>query len=80
MLTQVRAEVYHLLEGGEDDMPHPPLCNDNLLMNELIRDYLKYNGYSNALNVFLAESGQPNDKALSRPFLRDEVMSALLIL
>lgn len=72
--SQVRAEVFHTLEGGTgEDMLRVPLCNDNLLINELVRDYLSYNGYSNALSVFMTESGQPKDGALDRAFLRDEV-------
>lgn len=75
ILGQVRAEVFHTLEEGprRRGVLHPRLSNDNLLINELVRDYLSYNGYGNALSVFMAESGQPNDRTLDRDFLRDEV-------
>lgn len=70
---QVRAEIFHTLEGPQENVLPPPLSNDNLLINELVRDYLNHNGYSNTLSVFLAESGQPSDRALDRAFIRDEV-------
>lgn len=73
----MRAEIFHTLEGPQDNVLPPPLSNDNLLINELVRDYLSYNGYSNALSVFLSESGQPNDRALDRAFIRDEVRKSL---
>ncbi|CAM9472200.1 unnamed protein product, partial [Sphacelaria rigidula] len=71
---QVRAEVFRSLEGTPETRAlNPPISNENLLINELVRDYLSYNGYGNALSVFMAESGQPSDRALDRDFLRDEV-------
>lgn len=76
---QVRAEVFHTLEGPQDGLLPPPLSNENLLINELVRDYLSYNGYSNALGVFLAESGQPSDRSLDRGFIKDEVSIAYSI-
>lgn len=70
---QVRAEVFHTLEGPQDGLLPPPLSNENLLINELVREYLSYNGYANALGVFLAESGQPSNRSLDRGFIKDEV-------
>lgn len=70
---QVHSEIFHTLEGPQDGVLPPSLSNDNLLINELIRDYLSYNGYGNALGVFMTESGQPNDRVLDREFLRGEV-------
>lgn len=70
---QVRAEVFHTLEGPQDGLLPTPLSNENLLINELVREYLCYNGYENALGVFMAESGQPSDRSLDRGFLKDEV-------
>ncbi len=65
--------MFHTLEGPQEGLLPPPLSNENLLINELVREYLSYNGYVNALGVFLAESGQPSDRSLDRAFLRDEV-------
>ena len=33
--------------------------SENLILNELIREYLEYNGYLNTLSVFHPETGQP---------------------
>eukprot|EP01084_Bolivina_argentea_P149495 261150_1 len=78
LMAEARANVFHALEEsavieGGVAPPPPPLSDANLLINELIRDYLHYNGYTSALGVFLAESGQPNDPAIDRFFLRGEL-------
>ena len=33
--------------------------SENLILNELIREYLEYNGFLNTLSVFHPETGQP---------------------
>ncbi|CAN0465819.1 unnamed protein product [Ectocarpus sp. 12 AP-2014] len=71
--AKVRAEVFHTLEGPQEGVLPTPLSNENLLINELVRDYLSYNGYANALGVFMAESGQPIERSLDRGFVRDEL-------
>ncbi|KAG5178948.1 hypothetical protein JKP88DRAFT_168316 [Tribonema minus] len=73
--ARVRAEVFKSLEPEElaTRETAPPLSNANLIINELIRDYFEYNGYSHALSVFLSESCQPDDASLSRGFIRDEL-------
>lgn len=76
-MQKVRAEVFHTLEGPQEGLLPPPLSNENLLINELVRDYLSYNGYANALGVFMAESGQPSDRSLDRAFIREEVRGVL---
>jgi hypothetical protein len=43
------------------------------LLNELFRDYLRFNGYGHTLSVFLSESGQPPSPALDRAFLMREL-------
>lgn len=37
----------------------PALTNDKLLLNELIREYLEFSGYRNALSVFLTGASLP---------------------
>jgi lisH domain-containing protein FOPNL len=41
--ARVRAEVFSSLEAR--DPVHPPLSSANFLINELIRDYFRFNGY-----------------------------------
>jgi hypothetical protein len=40
-------------------MPKPQIGDENLIINELIREYLEFNGYRHTLSVFLPETGQP---------------------
>ncbi|KAF6260923.1 hypothetical protein COO60DRAFT_828392 [Scenedesmus sp. NREL 46B-D3] len=66
--SHTRAQVYKiLLDAEEDARPEP--CNENLIINELIREYLIFNGYRDTLSVFLPESGQPQTRPFDREFL-----------
>ncbi len=47
--------------------PGPP--DENVLINELIREYLEYNGYYNSASVFITESGQPVDPPFDRNYM-----------
>lgn len=49
MQTPKHAAAFHCLQ--EDARPEP--CNENLIINELIREYLIFNGYRDTLSVFL---------------------------
>ncbi|TYZ59459.1 hypothetical protein PybrP1_002455 [[Pythium] brassicae (nom. inval.)] len=69
--ARIRAEVFAALD--DQDVPKPRLSNENLVINELVREYLEYNGYRHALSVFLPESGQPAEKPFSREFLSQEL-------
>ncbi|XP_022089332.1 lisH domain-containing protein FOPNL-like [Acanthaster planci] len=68
--ARVRAEVFHALDDQSD--PRPPLSNENMLINELIREYLEFNKYKYAASVLMAESGQPQTP-LDREFLVNEL-------
>jgi lisH domain-containing protein FOPNL len=57
--AEIRAEIFTALDS--DTVPKPKLSNENMLINELIREYLHYNHYNHALSVFLHESGQPTE-------------------
>lgn len=50
--AQIRAEIYRMLQ--EETEPPPPLSNENLIINELIREYLLYNGYLFTESVLIA--------------------------
>ena len=47
--------------------PTPP--QENVLINELIREYLMYNGYYNTASVLVTESGQPVDPPFDRHYM-----------
>ncbi|XP_025910032.1 lisH domain-containing protein FOPNL isoform X1 [Nothoprocta perdicaria] len=68
--ARIRAEVFNALDDQSE--PRPALCHENLLINELIREYLEYNKYKYAASVLTAESGQP-EVPLDREFLVKEL-------
>ena len=57
---------------AQDFPPRAP-SHENLVINELLREYLEYNGYKQTLTVFLPESGQPLQKPFKRGFLAHEL-------
>jgi lisH domain-containing protein FOPNL len=63
VLNQIKAimrqEIYEAIES--DDSPKPQLSKENLIINELIKDYLNYNNLSHTSPVFQSETGQPKD-------------------
>ncbi|XP_012432650.4 centrosomal protein 20 isoform X1 [Taeniopygia guttata] len=68
--ARIRAEVFNALDDQSE--PRPPLSRENLLINELIREYLEYNKYKYTASVLTAESGQP-EVPLDREFLAKEL-------
>jgi lisH domain-containing protein FOPNL len=82
-LNQVRAMIRSCIFNAieTDDKPKPKLSDENLIINELIREYLKYNNYLHSASTFIAESGQPVEPPFDRYFISKElnVRSILLI-
>ncbi|XP_065150072.1 centrosomal protein 20 [Paramisgurnus dabryanus] len=68
--ARIRAEVFSALD--DQSTPRPPLSNENLLINELIREYLDFNKYRYTASVLTAESGQP-EVPLDRHFMANEL-------
>ena len=68
--ARIRAEVFSALDDQTETKPI--LSNENLLINELIREYLEFNSYKYTTTVLLAESGQPKDP-VDRQFLATEL-------
>jgi len=67
--AQVRANVYQILDETSDTAARgEDLCDENLFINELIREYLHWNGYLNTLSVFHPETGQPDTPPFDRNF------------
>ena len=50
--ARLRAEVFNALDDQAE--ARPQLCNENLLINELIREYLEFNKYKYAASVLQA--------------------------
>lgn len=68
--ARIRAEVFSALDDETDSKPI--LSNENMFINELIREYLEFNKYKYANSVLLSESGQPKE-AIDRNFLAAEL-------
>ncbi|XP_009875218.1 PREDICTED: lisH domain-containing protein FOPNL, partial [Apaloderma vittatum] len=68
--ARIRAEVFNALD--DQSAPRPSLSHENLLINELIREYLEYNKYNYTASVLTSESGQP-EVPLDRQFLAKEL-------
>lgn len=50
--ARIRAEVFSVLDDRRE--PRPPLSHENLLINELIREYLEFNKYRYTASVLTA--------------------------
>ena len=50
--ARLRAEVFSALDDNNEQKP--ALSNENLLINELIREYLEFNGYKYTASVLLS--------------------------
>ncbi|XP_066545175.1 centrosomal protein 20 isoform X2 [Amia ocellicauda] len=68
--ARIRAEVFSALD--DQSQARPPLSHENLLINELIREYLEFNKYRYTASVLTAESGQP-EVPLDRQFMSNEL-------
>lgn len=68
--ARMRAEVFNALDDPSGSKPE--LSNENLLINELIREYLEFNKYNYTASVLQVESGQPS-QPLDRHFLAQEL-------
>merc|ERR1712093_196543 len=69
--AQVRAEIFSALD--DDEAQRPELPKSNVIINELIREYLEYNQYHHTLSVLLPESGHPEERCFDRRFLASEL-------
>ena len=66
--AEIRAEIFTALDA-DNAKGKPGSPPENVLINELIREYLEYNGYYNAASVFITESGQPVDPPFDRNYI-----------
>jgi hypothetical protein len=69
---QVRAHILQLLEGSEPIHDTARPAPDTYLLNELIREYLDFQGYDATKSVFCKES-QLSHETFPRSFLEARV-------
>lgn len=55
--ARIRAEVFGALDDQREQ--RPPLSHENLIINELIREYLEFNKYRHTASVLIAGEPQP---------------------
>jgi lisH domain-containing protein FOPNL len=65
--AKIRAEIFTALDA--DNAGKPKLSNENMIINEMIREYLEYNRYYNTLSVLVTESGQPVEPPFDKEYL-----------
>lgn len=65
--AKIRSEIFNTLNDKQQQKPQP--SNENLIINELIKEYLIFNNYTHALSVFLPESGQPDKSPFDRNYI-----------
>ena len=66
--AEIRAEIFTALDA-ENSKGKPSQPPENVMINELIREYLEFNGYYNSASVFITESGQPVDPPFDRNYM-----------
>ncbi|KAI8903115.1 hypothetical protein EDD86DRAFT_243395, partial [Gorgonomyces haynaldii] len=64
----LRSEIFNALDTN-DTKPNPNL--ETLLLNEIVREYLKFNGYKHALSVFEKEADL--DQVFDRQDLQEQL-------
>ena len=71
--AQLRAAVYHSLDASSpESQVRPRQSAENLLINELIREYLTFNGHEHTLSVFRSEAALPAN-GVPRAVLKEEL-------
>ena len=71
--AQLRAAVFHALDASSPDTKAtPPPTPENTIINEMVREYLVFNGFEHTLAVFKAEARLPKT-AIPRNIIATEV-------
>lgn len=74
MRAQIRAQIVNALdEGAANGKPPVPPTSETYLLNELVREYLEFQGYRAAASVFAPEAGLPVHERLPRECLCDRL-------
>jgi lisH domain-containing protein FOPNL len=54
----MRAEIYRTLD--DETLERPPVTGQQLIINEMIREYFEFIGYKHALSVFMQGTNPSN--------------------
>lgn len=72
--ARIRAEIFNSLNENQGDKPEVSLGSqlilflENMIINDLIREYMEYNNLNHSISVFGPEAGMPHE-LLDRNFL-----------
>ena len=69
--AMIRKSIFEAVEA--ENTEKPKLSSENLIINELIREYLTFNNYHHSESVLVSETGQPQDRPFDREFLCKEL-------
>lgn len=69
--AEIRESIFKAIETN--DNPKPKIPEENLIINELIKEYFNYMGYHHSSSVFLTESGHPEESPIDRKFISKEL-------
>ena len=58
--AHMRKEIFNILDNDNDINQKPKLTRENIIINELIKEYFIFNGYNFSSNVLQSEVGQSN--------------------
>ncbi|XP_075249561.1 uncharacterized protein LOC142342204 [Convolutriloba macropyga] len=72
MQANLRSEIFKTLHETHSVPKGPTLCQENLVINELIREYLEYNKHQNSLSVFQLETKTPRH-GIDREFVKGDL-------
>ena len=73
--AHMRQEIYNILDNDNDINQKPRPTKENIIINELIKEYLIFNGYKFSANVLQSEVGQINNN-----FNRNNIIKELNII
>lgn len=72
--AQLRAIVFQALDASTpESRPRPALPPENLIINELIREYLQFNGYEHTASVLQTELGMQSQATVPRVILATQL-------
>ncbi|KRW99350.1 hypothetical protein PPERSA_02462 [Pseudocohnilembus persalinus] len=69
--AKIRAEIFQTL--NDQPSQKPKLSENNMIINELIREYLVYNDYQHSAAVFIPETGQNQGPQLNRQYIVEKL-------
>ena len=58
--AHMRQEIFNILDNDNDINQRPKLTRENIIINELIKEYFIFNGYNFSSKVLQSEVGQSN--------------------